>query len=303
VGLRSEYATTEANLITTDSIFNKDYFSVYPSAFITYKPSQKNSWKATYSRRINRPRRNALNPFPNYDDPRNVRIGNPDLDPEYSDSYEIENMRYIGKFSLTSTLYARLTKDNIQRYRRVTNDSLQITVVTWENLAYARNYGGEFILNGSPFKWWNITFSTNIYYNMLSAKNLQEDLSSESWTASGRVFTTFKPFKNTDLQVTYFYRPRMKVTQGTMKDMQMLTIAASRKVLKEKGVVSVRLSDPFNTQRFGFEFEDVTYSQDFTRKRQSRFLTFSFTYRFGELRDRDQQRMRDRSRDDMDMEG
>ncbi|MFM7766357.1 MAG: TonB-dependent receptor domain-containing protein, partial [Bacteroidota bacterium] len=303
VGLRSEYATTEANLITTDSIFNKDYFSVYPSAFITYKPSQKNSWKATYSRRINRPRRNALNPFPNYDDPRNVRIGNPDLDPEYSDSYEIENMRYIGKFSLTSTLYARLTKDNIQRYRRVTNDSLQITVVTWENLAYARNYGGEFILNGSPFKWWNITLSTNIYYNMLSAKNLQEDLSSESWTASGRVFTTFKPFKYTDLQITYFYRPRMKVTQGTMKDMQMLTIAASRKVLKEKGVVSVRVSDPFNIQRFGFEFEDVTYFQDFTRKRQSRFVTVSFSYRFGELRDREQQRMRDRSREDMDMEG
>jgi len=303
IGLRSEYATTEANVITTDSIFNKDYFSIYPSAFITYKPNQKSSWKAAYSRRINRPRRGALNPFPNYDDPRNVRIGNPDLDPEYSDSYEVENMRYIGKFSLTSTLYARLTKDNIQRYRRVTNDSLQITVVTWENLAYSRNYGGEFIFNGSPFKWWNLTLSTNIYYNMLSAKNLQEDLSSESWTASGRIFTTFKPFKNTDLQVTYFYRPRMKVTQGTMKDMQMLTIAASRKVLKEKGVVSVRVSDPFNTQRFGFEFEDVTYSQDFTRKRQSRFVTVSFSYRFGELRDRDQQRMRDRSREDMDMEG
>ena len=303
LGLRSEYANTESNLVTTDSVFTKDYFSVYPSAFVTYKPSQKNSWKATYSRRINRPRRNALNPFPNYDDPRNVRIGNPDLDPEYTDSYEIENMRFMGKFSLTSTLYARLTKDNIQRYRTVSNDTLQITVVTWENLAFARNYGAEFILNGAPYKWWNITFSTNIYYNMISAKNLQEDLNSESWTASGRVFSTFKPFKNTDLQITYFYRPRMRVTQGTMKDMQMLTIAASRKILKDKGVVSVRVSDPFNVQRFGFEFEDVTYSQDFTRKRQSRFVTLSFTYRFGELRDRDQQRMRDRSREDMDFEG
>lgn len=303
VGVRSEYATTESNLVTKDSVFTKDYFSIYPSAFVTYKPDQKSTWKATYSRRINRPRRNALNPFPNYDDPRNVRIGNPNLNPEYSDSYEIEHMRFLGKFSLTSTIYARLTKDNIQRYRRVTDDSLQITEVTWENLAYSRNYGAEFILNGSPYKWWNITLSSNIYYNMLATKDAQGNLSSESWTASGRIFTTFKPFKNTDLQFTYFYRPRMKVTQGTMKDMQMLTIAASRKILKDKGVVSVRVSDPFNVQRFGFEFEDVTYIQDFTRKRQSRFVTVSFTYKFGELRDRDQQRMRDRSREDMDFEG
>jgi len=212
-------------------------------------------------------------------------------------------MRFFGKFSLTSTLYARLTKDNIQRYRSVTNDSLQITVVTWENLAYARNYGVEFILNGTPFKWWTVTLSSNIYYNMISAANLQDDLSSESWTASGRVMSTFKPFKNTDLQISYFYRPRMKVTQGTMKDMQMLSIAASRKVIKDKGVLSVRVSDPFNVQRFGFEFDDATYIQDFTRKRQSRFVTLSFTYRFGELRDREQQRMRDRSREDMDFDG
>jgi outer membrane receptor protein involved in Fe transport len=303
LGVRSEYATTESNSVTQDSIFKKDYFAVYPSAFITYKPGQKSTWKATYSRRINRPRRNALNPFPNYDDPRNVRIGNPNLDPEYSDSYEIENMCFFGKFSLTSTVYARLTKDNIQRYRSVTNDSLQITIVTWENLAYSRNYGAEFILNGNPYKWWNITLSSNIYYNMLATKDAQGNLSSESWTASGRIFTTFKPFKNTDLQITYFYRPRMKVTQGTMKDMQMLTIAASRKILKDKGVISVRVTDPFDVQRFGFEFEDVTYIQDFTRKRESRFVTLSFTYRFGELRDRDQQRMRDRSREDMDFDG
>ncbi|MFZ9942932.1 MAG: outer membrane beta-barrel protein, partial [Bacteroidia bacterium] len=79
--------------------------------------------------------------------------------------------------------------------------------------------------------------------------------------------------------------------------------AASRKILKDKGVISVRLTDPFDVQRFGFEFEDVTYIQDFTRKRESRFVTLSFTYRFGELRDRDQQRMRDRSREDMDFEG
>jgi len=302
LGVSSEYATTESELVTTSETFSKDYFSVFPSAFATYKPNEKSQLKATYSRRINRPRRNALNPFSNYEDPLNIRKGNPFLDPEYTDSYEVEYSRYIGKISVTATGYARLTTDYIQRYRQVTPDG--VTTTTFENLSSARNYGLEFILNGSPYKWWNFTFSSNMFRNELDATNLEDNLSSASFSISGRVFTTFKlPFK-TDLQLTYFYRAPMKLPQGTMKDMQMMSVALSKKVLKDKGTVSARLSDPFNVQRFGFEFEGDDYYQDFTRKRQSRILTLSFTYRFGELRDRDQRQRRENGpREEMDFEG
>ena len=140
--------------------------------------------------------------------------------------------------------------------------------------------------------------------DLLNATNIQENLNAESFTASGRILSTFKPNKKTDLQITYSYRPKMKVTQGYMKDMQMMSVAASRKLLKDKAVISIRLSDPFNVQRFGFEFSDPLYMQDFTRKRQSRTLNFSFTYRFGELKDRDQQqRMREQRQQEMDFEG
>lgn len=290
VGVRGEYATTESELVTTDEIFDKDYLSVFPSAFVTYKPNDKSQVKATYSRRINRPRRNTLNPFPNYDDPLNVRKGNPFLDPEYTDSYELEYSRFIGKVSLTATGYARFTTDYIQRYRTISPDG--ITTVTFENLNEQRNYGVELILNGNPYKWMTFTLSGNFYRNELDASNLESDLNSSAWAGSARAFTTFKLPYSTDLQLTYFYRPRMKLTQGTMKDMQMFTIAASKRVLKDKGTVSLRLSDPFNSQRFGFEFEDDFYIQDFTRKRESRIVTLSFTYRFGELRDRDSSRQR-----------
>jgi iron complex outermembrane recepter protein len=299
VGVRSEYATTESELVTSSETFSKDYFSIFPSAFVTYKPDEKSQLKATYSRRINRPRKWSLNPFANYEDPLNIRKGNPFLDPEYTDSYELEYSRFIGKVSVTATGYARFTTDYIQRYRTVSPDG--ITTVTFENLNSQRNYGLELILNGNPYKWMTFTLSTNMYRNELDASNLEDNLNSSAWAASGRVFTTFKLPYSTDLQLTYFYRPRMKLTQGTMKDMQMFTIAASKRVLKEKGTVSVRLADPFNSQRFGFEFEDDLYIQDFTRKRQSRILTLSFTYRFGELRDRDNNRQRRDStpRDDM----
>ncbi|MBL0339655.1 MAG: TonB-dependent receptor [Bacteroidetes bacterium] len=302
LGIRSEYATTESELVTTNEIYSKDYFSIFPSAFLTFKPDEKSQLKATYSRRINRPRKQQLNPFTDYEDPLNIRKGNPYLDPEYTDSYELEYSRFIGKFSTTATGYYRLTNDYIQRYRQVTPDG--VTVTTFENLAQAQNYGVELILNGSVYKWWNITLSTNMYQNVLDATNLEANLNSSSFAISGRIFTTIKfPYK-TELQFTYFYRAPMKVTQGTMKDMQMMTIAVTKKVLKDKGTVSARLSDPFDVQRFGFEFEGTNYYQNFTRKRQSRILTISFTYRFGELKDRDSRQRRDPGpRDDMDFEG
>lgn len=300
IGLRSEYAATEGELVGNDSIYEKDYFSLFPSAFVTYKPDEKSQIKATYSRRINRPGRWQVNPFPNYDDPKFIRKGNPYLNPEYTDSYELEYNRFIGKFSFTATGYARITHDYIQRHRVVYSDGS--AVVTFENLTSSRNYGVELILNGSPFKWWNLTLSTNIYRNEVDATNLESDLSSASLAASGRIFTTFKlPYK-TELQLTYFYRAPVDVPQGTMKDMQMATIALSKKVLKDKGVISARLSDPFDVQRFGFEFENESSMQNFTRKRQSRILTLSFTYRFGELRDRDNVRQRRDNQQGEDMD-
>jgi hypothetical protein len=141
-----------------------------------------------------------------------------------------------------------------------------------------------------------------VFRNEIDASNIEEDLNSSAYSVSGRIFTTFKLPYNFDLQLSYFYRAPMKVTQGTMKDMQNATIAASKKILKDKGVITVRLSDPFDIQRFGFEFESPQYYQDFTRRRQVRTLNVAFTYRFGELKDRDARPRRDNNtpREEMD---
>jgi hypothetical protein len=144
-----------------------------------------------------------------------------------------------------------------------------------------------------------------MFRNELDATNLEDNLSSESYSISGREFTTFMlPYKS-EVQLSYYYRAPLKLPQGTMKNMQHTSLAVSKKVMKDKGTVSARLSDPLNVQRFGFEFEGDNYYQDFTRKRQSRIFTLSLTFRFGELRDRENGRQRREQipREDMDFEG
>ncbi len=300
-GLRSEYAERESELINTGENFKKDYFSFFPSAFLSWKPDLKWQFKASYSRRINRPRTGQLNPFANYDDPLNIRTGNPDLDPEYTDSYEVEGNRIFNKINVTVTLYYRYTHDPIQRYRFF-DVTTGIANVSFQNINSAENYGLELILNGNVFKWWSFTFSSNLYQNTIDASNIEADLGSSDISASARIFTTFKLPYQSDLQITYFYRAPFEVPQGYLKDMHMTSFALSKRLLKDKLTATFRVSDPFNSQRFGINLDGPGYTQDFIRRRDTRTFTFALNWRFGELRDRDARPKRESApREDMDM--
>jgi len=299
-GLRSEYAARESELKNTGEKFKKDYFSFFPSVFITWKPNQNWQLKTSYSRRINRPRTGQLNPFASYEDPLNIRTGNPDLDPEYTDSYELEGNRVYNKFSLTTTLYYRYTHNPIQRYR-VYDSNTGIANVTFENINSSQNFGLEIIFNGNFYKWWTFTLSSNIYKNTIDASNLETDLGSSDVSISSRIFTTFKlPYKF-DFQLTYSYRAPFDTPQGTMKDMQMANLALSKKFLKDKMTATFRVSDPLQNQRFGFDFESSQYTQDFTRRRDTRTFTVALNWRFGELKDRDRPKRDQAPKEDMDM--
>ena len=87
-GLRIEQALTDPQLLTTEQVFDNDYFSLFPSMYLTRDLGNKKELQLNYSRRINRPNRWALNPFIDNSDPLNIRIGNPDLQPEYVHSAE-----------------------------------------------------------------------------------------------------------------------------------------------------------------------------------------------------------------------
>src|SRR5688572_13695511 len=204
-GLRSEYAQRQSELINTGENFTKDYFSFFPSAFLSWKPNNNWQLKASYSRRINRPRTGQLNPFASYDDPLNISTGNPDLDPDYTDSYELEGNRVFDKVTITTTLYYRYTHNPIQRYRQY-DASTGIGTVTYQNINSGENIGFEFILNASIFKWWALTFTSNIYQNTIDATNLESDLGSSDIVLSSRIFTTIKLPWKFEFQLNYSYR-------------------------------------------------------------------------------------------------
>lgn len=294
VGIRAEQANLESELVCdTCSVFKNDYFNVYPSAYVTWQLNEKTQLKASYSKRINRPGTRQLNPFTDFEDPLNLRQGNPYLEPEYASSFEAEISKYVGKMSISIAAYYRYTYDRIQRYKYFKEDEPGVSVLTYENIDNAKFYGLDWSVNGSPRKWWNLTLSGSTYRNDIDASNISSSLTSSGFAWSARIFSTFKLPEKFEFQLSYYYRGSYVVPQGELQPMQFLNISLSKRILKERGTITAQWNDPFNLAEFAIDVRDQNFTQDIYRKWESRIFTLAFKYRFGELKER-QGRMRGR---------
>src|SRR5262249_6705637 len=156
-GLRYEGTLTDSYQFVTDQSFENNYHKLFPSAHLRYTFKKDNELSLSYSKRISRPSAWVLNPFPEYSDPLNLRVGNPALQPEIVHSIELGHSKVWKKLSLTSTLFYRNTQDVIMRYTSV--DSNGVSTSTSLNLSRSHNFGAEIVFNMNLFKWWR--FNSN----------------------------------------------------------------------------------------------------------------------------------------------
>ncbi len=185
LGVRAEQAVTTFDLLTTDESFDNDYQSVFPSAYLSFKPAEFTTLRGGYSRRINRPRRWELNPFASPENPDNIRVGNPALKPEYTDSFEIRAQQITGFGSLSLTPYYRHTTDVIRRVTTVRPDG--VTVRSTANLDTADSWGAEGVVSFDGIGALEGFVSLEGYRLQTSGATTQEALSSDALGWGGRV--------------------------------------------------------------------------------------------------------------------
>ncbi len=279
-GLRTEMVQTEARLINSEDVFNNDYISFFPSIHTSYLLSGGQQIKASYSRRINRPNERMLNPFPNYSDPLNIRIGNPYLKPEYVDSYELEYIKIWDNLSLSTSAYLKNVNDAISHIKYVEDN---ISITTYENFGNTTNYGLELILNSILFKWWNFTLSSNAYKTVIDGTNIGDELNNEGFSFSSKFLSTFKLPKDLTFQFSCNYNSPIVIAQGEISDMYSCNLAIKKKIFKNRGSISLKFTDIFNTNEFSFITSGDTFYQESSRKRESQAIYLSFSYSFGNL--------------------
>ncbi len=291
-GVRVESTDITTHLIQTAEKNDKNYVNFFPSAFLTYTLTKASSLQASYSRRINRPDFRDLNPFFTFSDARNIRTGNPDLDPEYTDSYELGFLYNFGKGNIYSGGYYRFTDGETERISRVENDG--ITYSRPENMSTENSFGIEVNSNLDLLSWWSVNGNFNFYRAITEGEAYGIQLSRDTYTMSGRFTSKWNVPKLFEVQMSGFYRAPQETTQGRRKAFYSVDLGATKDVLNRKATVSLNVRDLFNTRKF----RGVTYGENFYEESSFRWgvrqVTLSFTYRLNQLK---RQQQRDRGGD------
>ena len=286
-GLRAEDVYTSSNLVNDTSTYNNDYFKLYPSFYLTYQLDESTSLQASYSRRVNRPGFYQLNPFPEYSDPFNLRMGNPYLNPEFINSYELGYSKYAKGTTLSASVYAK-DLNNMQR-RFIEVDSTNVSTVTYRNLNGSFDVGIEFMWSKQVSETFNFMISSNLFHSQMDASNLTNEFDESTFGMRANFNMAYKK-NGQKLQLSGWIRPGNSVGQGRMETMLSSDLAYSRPVLSNKGRLTLKISDLFNTRRFGIDTSGANFDKSFWYKRQSQAINLSLSYNFGDQSNNKQRR-------------
>ena len=274
--------------------FTNDYFQLYPSAFVTYTPSEKNQFQMSYSRRIDRPGLEQINPIREWSTPRISSFGKTSLIPQFTNSIEVNYTRSLEKGSITGGVFYRIIEDEINRALFVDRTDLNKVILTYDNFDNTTAYGVELSSNYRPTKWWSLNGSFDLYNQ--TQKGISErlttqnnptvnDIVSEKFEVDNvawnlRMFNNFKVTKTVTLSAFGFYRGKSRNLQFTIDPMYFVNVGARVSLWEGRGTFSLNYNDIFDTMKFAFEGE-LPYVQTGAFNWESNTVNVGLSYRFG----------------------
>jgi len=277
LGLRIESTNLNTLLTNTNKNNNQKFTDLFPSLHTSYKLTERVSFQMGYSRRIYRPRLWDLNPFFNIRNTFTIRTGNPELLPEYTDSYEIGSIFIYEDVSFNVNVYHRYTTDKIERVSTFTDN---VNIFTPENIGTNNTTGLELNFKYTPLK--KLTLNGDANYNYFNRKGQFNDqlfdFSNDQW--SSKLTSKLKVSKTIDFEVTGRYQSAQQTVQGSRADNLFADLGVRYKIMKGKAVFNLSVRDVFASRiRESISQGDTFYA--FSRRQLGRFISLGFSYGFG----------------------
>ncbi|UBZ12922.1 TonB-dependent receptor family protein [Flagellimonas marinaquae] len=305
MGVRIEDVQVKADTNAVRA-FTDDYIEIYPSAFITYRPNEGDQVQLSYSRRVDRPGLQQVNPIREFATPLISSFGNPNLVPQFTNSYEANYTKRIKNGSITGGVFYRSITDEINRAIYVDRLDLNKTILTFDNFDKTSAYGVELSTNYKPLKWWSINGSFDLFsqtqrgltetLNTTDPNPSEDDIVEQrvkvdntAWNL--RMNNSFTVTKALTLQAFGFYRGRNKSIQFNADPMYFVNLGARYSFAEGKGTLSLNYNDIFNTMRFAFE-GDYPFAQEGAFNWESNNVYLGLSYRFGSGKNQAKQRKR-----------
>lgn len=295
-GLRYEYTSVEIDQLTNISENKKNYGNLFPTVNIGIETKEGENVTIGYNRRIRRPRGRFLNPFPSRSSATNIFRGNVDLNPVFTDAFDLGYLKRWEKFTLSTSLYYNTSKDNWEFIQQKTDE---VTVNGGDaiferfpvNLSTSERVGFEFTLTYKPFKFWNINSDFNIFHVTTDGDytnpdtNLTTNFDFKNTSYFVRLNQKISLPGKTDIQINSNYSGPSESRQFKNKGILSMDFAASKEIMKERATINFNISDVFNSRKrqSTLFIENVTeqFSEFQWRERQ---VSVSFIYRFNQTK-------------------
>ncbi|AQX84242.1 TonB-dependent receptor [Elizabethkingia bruuniana] len=291
LGLRLEYVKIQYDVNPNHPTYKSDsynYTQPFPNLRLAYKLNDHNKLSIFYNRRVDRPNEVDIRIFPKYDDAEIIKVGNPGLRPQFTNSIELGHKYNWNNGYLYSALYHRFANGTITRISSIVPDSPLIYAV-FQNAGRSYNSGLEMIWNQKVSKAYSFNVNGNIYRNQIDAfsvENLYPQpvfFSADKQTAvSGNVKfnNTFRFSNGFDAQLTAIYLAPDIIPQGKMKSRFSIDVGMKKSVQKGKGEIFLNATDLLNTmvikkqiQGSGFKYTSDDYYE-------TQVIRLGYSYKF-----------------------
>lgn len=309
LGLRLENTRTTLDQPTSGDFNKKNQTGLFPTANFSYELSDTESISLGYNRRLRRPRGFMLNPFPSRSSLTNVFQGNPDLDPAYSDRFEIGYLNRLGKITLNSSVYYGYSTDVFSFVSRDTGETVIVNNEVFPviqrgpiNLATDKRLGFELNVNYNPTRKWRINTDFNLFNLKREGEFNGIDLGSDVLTWTARLTNKLTLPLGIDWQTNMNYRGPSSDAQNDRKARFITNMALSKDLFNDQASLAFNVRDVFDTGVFKNRITADTFIADQEIQfRGGRTLNLAFTYRFNQQKQRERNRSFNGDGGDMEM--
>lgn len=271
--------------------FKKNNFALFPSAFLSWSLPHDNEMQINYTRRLRRPWGGQLNSFHDISDPTNISYGNPELQPQYSNAFELNYIKSWTFHMVSLSAYVRTSTDMMNRISYLDND---VMYTTWANVADQVNSGCEIVMKNSLFRSrLDLTTTVNLYNNHISAWNYDfnaesghkiplSGLKQNSFAWDARIMANARLPWSLSVQATGNYNSKMLSAQGSRQGGWSVDLGVRRNF--GPWSVSVNCRDLFDSRRFKSTTNGPDYVQHNERWRNGRTMRLTLKYSFGNMK-------------------
>ncbi len=291
IGLRAEYTDIVIDQKTVSNLLTRDYLNLFPRIFLNRQINKQQQVQLNYSRRINRPSYKALNPFVNTNDLLNLSTGNPYLQPENVNSFELTHLYFKKDFSLNSSIFYRNIQNSVARVRQIIGGDTTLT--TFQNLNQNNSFGIELIASHRLAKWLRTNGNILVFQSDIQGQTQAGEFNRSNLSLTARLNIQVKASKSLSIQFSNNYRSPLLTPQGKVSTIYTSDLGAKYDAWKGKVSINLRINDIFNTQEQTIFTDGLGFNAINFKKNETRYLMLGIQYRlYKKLKNPTEQRER-----------